>query len=292
MPDRDACATELATAMQRAPVATKSKLLEILGAVQGKQSLATIATAVNGNNDALIDTGTRVLGDWMTVDAAPVLFDVASNSKVDKKYQIRALRGYIRYMRQFPMPMRDRAEMCQKALGAASRADEQQLVLEVLERYPSGDTLRLASKAVAIPAVKQDANRVVAAIAQKLGGPSANVQDMLAKAGREPVKVEILKAVYGSGDQQKDVTEQMQNFVGSSRWSVCRRRRTREFRRRSGSQREESVARGVPHRQSRGRRVARRECADRTADSKIGNSIGKLLRHNLLAANGSASTTA
>ena len=216
MPDRDACATELTAAMQRAPVATKSKLLEILGAVQGKESLATIAMAVKGNNDALIDTGTRVLGDWMTVDAAPVLFDVASNSKVDKKYQIRALRGYIRYMRQFPMPARDRAEMCQKALDAASRADEQKLVLEVLERYPSGDTLRLASKAATIPAVKQEANRVVTAIAQKLGGPSANVQDMLAKAGREPVKVEILKAVYGSGKQQKDVTEQMQNFVGSS----------------------------------------------------------------------------
>jgi hypothetical protein len=145
-----------------------------------------------------------------------VLFDVATSAKVDKKYQIRALRGYIRLMRQFPMPARDRSAMCQKALDAASRADEQKLVLEVLERYPSGDTLRLAAQASAIPAVKQEANRVAAAIAQKLGGPSASVQDMLAKAGREPVKVEILKAVYGSGEQQKDVTEQMQNFVGSS----------------------------------------------------------------------------
>lgn len=215
MPDREACAAELAAAMQRAPASTKAKLLEILGAMGGKKSLDTIAAAVKGNNEELQDTGSRLLGEWMTVDAAPVLLDLAKSS-ASSKYQVRALRGYIRLARQFQVPDRERAEMCQKALDAATRADEQKLVMAVLERYPSVDTLRVAAKAAAIPALKEDAGRVALVIAQKVGGQSANVQQLLAKVGLEPVKVEILKAVYGAGEQQQDVTEVLAKRVGSS----------------------------------------------------------------------------
>jgi len=215
MPDRDACAAELAAAMQRAPAATKPKLLEVIGAVGGKKSLETIAAALKGNNEDLKDTGSQILGEWMSVDAAPVLLDVAKDSKAGK-YQIRALRGYIRLVRQFPVPDRERAEMCQKALDAATRPDEQKLVMQVLERYANADTLRVAVKAAKTPALKEEANRVALVIAQKLGGPSATVQDLLTKIGAEPVKVEILKASYGAGSQQKDVTETVAQRVGTS----------------------------------------------------------------------------
>ncbi|HZL86874.1 MAG TPA: PBS lyase, partial [Pirellulaceae bacterium] len=57
---------------------------------------------------------------------------------------------------------------------------------------------------------------VALVIAQKLGGPSATVQDLLTKIGAEPVKVEILKASYGAGSQQKDVTETVAQRVGTS----------------------------------------------------------------------------
>ena len=39
----------------------------------------------------------------MDVDVAPVLLDLAKNAAEDK-YKIRALRGYIRLVRQFDMP--------------------------------------------------------------------------------------------------------------------------------------------------------------------------------------------
>ena len=214
MPDREACAAELAIAMQRAPAGTKAKLLEILGAMGGKNSLDTIAAAVKSNSEELQDTGSRLLGEWMSVDAAPVLLDLAKNSS--PKYQIRALRGYIRLARQFQVPDRERAEMCQKALDAATRPDEQKLVMQVLERYPNADTLRVAVKAAKAPALKEEASRAALVIAQKLVGPSATVQDALAKVGAEPVKVEILKAVYGAGSQQKDVTETLSQRVGTS----------------------------------------------------------------------------
>jgi HEAT repeat protein len=215
MPDRDATAAELAAAMQRAPAATKPKLLETIGAIGGKKSLDTIAAALKGNNEDLKDAGSRILGEWMSVDAAPVLLEVAKDDKAGK-YQVRALRGYIRLMRQFPVPDAERAAMCSQALDAADRIEEQKLVMQVLERYPSVDTLRVTVKAASIPALKEDAGRVALVIAQKIGGQSADVQDLLKKVGIEPVKVEIVKAVYGAAGQQKDVTDVIQKQVGTS----------------------------------------------------------------------------
>ena len=59
----------------------------------------------------------------MTVDAAPVLLDLAKTAP-DNKYKIRALRGYIRLVRQFTVPDAQRVEMCRAALDAAERDAE------------------------------------------------------------------------------------------------------------------------------------------------------------------------
>ena len=212
MPDRDACAAELAAAMPQAPVATKANLVEILGAVGGPKALQSIAAAMKGSDEQLQDAGSRVLGEWMTVDAGPVLLDLAKTASSDK-YQVRALRGYIRLARQFAMPDKQRAEMCQHALEASGRTDEHKLVLAVLERYPNVETLKVAVKATEVPALKEDASRVVLAIAQKLGGKSPEAKELLAKIGLEPAKVEIIKAEYGAGTTQKDVTAALQKHA-------------------------------------------------------------------------------
>jgi len=213
MPDREACAAQLAATMPSASVATKSNLLEILGAMGGPTALATIREAMKGNEDELQDAGSKVLGEWMSVDAAPVLLDLAKTASNDK-YQVRALRGYIRLARQFAMPDGQRAEMLQNALEASKRADEQKLVLAVVERYPNVDTLKVAVKATEVPALKDDATRIAMAIAQKLGGKSSEAQELLAKVGLSPMKVEIIKAEYGAGSTLKDVTEALRKRVG------------------------------------------------------------------------------
>lgn len=215
MPDREACAAELASAISQAPASKQANLLEILGAMGGPKALSTIAAAMKGNDEQLQDAGSRVLGEWMSVDAAPVLLDLAKTASNDK-YQVRALRGYIRLARQFAMPDAQRAEMCQKALQASDRNDERKLVLAVLERYPNVDTLKVAVKATETPGLKEDAARSAMAIAQKLGGTSAEAQDLVAKIGFDRVKLEIIKAQYGSGKTQKDVTETLQKFVRNS----------------------------------------------------------------------------
>ncbi len=214
MADREACAGQLAAAMSQAPLAAKVALLEVLGATGGAKALQTIGIAAKGGDEQLQDVGSRLLGEWMTVDAAPVLLDLAKTP--DNKFNIRALRGHIRLARQFNMPDAQRAEMCQQALEASSREAEKKLVLEVLERYPSVDMLKLAVQAAEDPAVKDEATRVALAIAQKLGGKSVDAQKLLQQIGQTPVKLEIIKAEYGAGAKQRDVTEALRRQAGKS----------------------------------------------------------------------------
>jgi len=214
MPQREECATELAAAMSRTPAAARPILLEVLGAVGGEKSLATIGAAVKGSDEKLQDTGSRILGEWMTLDAAPVLLDLAKNAPSDK-YQVRALRGYLRLARQFATSDEQRAEMCQKALEASSRPTEQKLVISALERFPSPAALAVAMNARQIPALKEDATRAALVNIQKLGDKAGNARELLSKLGIEPVKVEIIKAEFGAGTKQKDVTDTLQQRVGN-----------------------------------------------------------------------------
>ena len=93
MPDREACAGELAAAMPKATVATQAKLLEVLGTMGGPKALETIHATMKQNDDQIQDAGSRVLGEWMGVDAAPVLADLAKTAPGDK-YRVRGARLY------------------------------------------------------------------------------------------------------------------------------------------------------------------------------------------------------
>lgn len=207
MPDREACAEELSAALTRSSLPRKIALLQILGAVSGSKALQTIGTAAKSEDSELQDASTRLLGEWMTIDAAPVLLDL-SKTIVEDKYRVRALRGYIRICRQFVMPESQRIEMCQKAIEASRNPAEQKLMLDVLKRYPSLGTLRLALQMNHdIPELKDEATQAAVAIAQKLGDKGPEVAELLSKGGLSKVNLEIAKAEYGSGDTRKDVTE-------------------------------------------------------------------------------------
>ena len=114
----EACAAKLEAAINAAGGATKVQLLDIVGEVGGTKALATVAAAAKAGEESLADAATRLLGKWMTVDAAPVLLELAA-APIGEKYQTRALRGYIRIARQFVLPDQERAEMCSKALAAS-----------------------------------------------------------------------------------------------------------------------------------------------------------------------------
>lgn len=102
----------------------------------------------------------------MTADAGPVLLDLASSE--DGAFRGRALRGYLRIARQFAMPDAARAEMCRKAMAAATDDAERKLVVEILPRHPSKAMLEIARQAEAMPGVADAAKAAVAEIEQKL----------------------------------------------------------------------------------------------------------------------------
>ncbi|MCA9231767.1 MAG: HEAT repeat domain-containing protein [Planctomycetales bacterium] len=206
MPDREACAAELTAALEKTSSApTKATLLQILGDVGGANALAAIGAAAKSSDPELQDLSSRLLGKWMTADAAPVLLGLA-NELQEEKYQVRAIRGYIRIVRQFNLPEQQRAEMCRKAFEASRRPAEQKMVLEVLERYPNAANLKLAGEAIQAPELREEAIQAAIAIAQKVSEKGGNEKELLSQVGLSPVELKIVKAEYGAGTTQKDVT--------------------------------------------------------------------------------------
>jgi HEAT repeat protein len=220
MPDREACAKELGAAMERAPGPTKIALLKILGAVGGTEALASLGAAAKSSDSELQDASSRLLGEWMTADAAPVLLDLAKTAP-GEKYRVRALRGYIRIARQFVMSDQQRCEMCQFAMAAATQPAEQKLVLDVLKlkKYESLATLQLAAKFTRdFPKLNHEASQAALFIARDLGdekhsGTVDEVKDIVSHARLEKVKLEIVSAQYGAAGKDKDVTKTLQKLA-------------------------------------------------------------------------------
>lgn len=167
MPERDACAEKLGAAVATAAGDTKTKLLDIVGEVGGTKALATVKTAAMSGDAALADAATRLLGKWMTADAAPVLLELAA-APIGEKFQTRAIRGYIRIARQFALADAERAEMCTKALAAAKDVADRKSVLEILPRYPSPAMLAVAEQAQKQPGLEAEGKAAADAIRAKL----------------------------------------------------------------------------------------------------------------------------
>ncbi len=216
MPDREACAALVAGKMSGQSPSVQCRLLEVLGSIGGGKALAVVAAAARGNDERFRDTAFRLLGQWMSLDAAPVLLDLAQNAGTEK-YQVRAARAYIRLARQFDMPPGQRAEMCRQALKIARRPEDKRLVLEVLLRYPSPQMHELAIDAAKTPELKDEAEQVDLAILGARGSDTKELRKALAQAGHQTVKLEIVRAEYGEGTHTKDVTATVRQCAGHSR---------------------------------------------------------------------------
>ena len=208
MADVDACAVQLVAAMPSAKVPAKVHLLEVLTAVGGKKALETVAAAAVDSNGDMQDAGTRLLGKWMTLDAAPVLVKLLQSTK-DPKQEVRLVRAYIRMIRQFPMANEDRVKMCRTAITLAKRDAEKKLILTVLGRYASAESLQMAAELAKTDSLKADAGKAILMIVQKIGGNSPQAQQVLAQIGLQQTNIEIVKAEYGAGKNVKDVTGQV-----------------------------------------------------------------------------------
>ena len=214
MPDREACAAAVIAPLAQSSAPAKQVLLETLGQVGGTKALAAVAAAAKNGDDAQKDVASRLLGEWMTADAAPVLLDL-SKSLAEDKYRGRAIRGFIRIARQFKLEQAERSKMAVAAFAATKTPAERKLVLEVARRYPDIEMLKLAAKAGAEEEIKPEARIAAAAIVKKLPEESAEAYALAKGLGLEKVKLEIVKATFGAGDRQKDVTDVVRKNAGS-----------------------------------------------------------------------------
>ncbi len=212
MTDKAACVAQLETAMKNADPTSQLEILEILAAMGGGEALQGMEKAAMGGAPALQNASTRLLGGWMTVDAANVLEKIAADH--DHPYRIRAARGYLRLLRQFPMPPAQRDEMATTAMSFCDRDDEKRLILDAASRYPSLTMLELTVQIGQRESLKNESQAVGMAIARELE-PSPQVAKLLAELDIEEVKVEIVRATYGADDEQVDVTQRLRKQVGN-----------------------------------------------------------------------------
>jgi HEAT repeat protein len=131
--DPDAVAGKLVAVYQGASLQAKSALLELFGALGGKVAIDAVQSAVADPTEQIQDTATRVLGEWPDPDAAPVLLGVMQSGANDR-FKTRALRGYIRIVRQMDTSNEHRFNMCMEALALAKRDEEKLLLVDALGR--------------------------------------------------------------------------------------------------------------------------------------------------------------
>ena len=212
MPDQNVCATMLTTAMDGTSVVMQKELLEIIAAVAGDKSLETLGNVALTGDRELQDAATQLLGNWMTTDAGPVLLAAAKDEQ--NEFRVRALRGYLRLARQFPMDVEQRLEFCREGLATATRDAERKLVLEIAARRPGVEMLQVVvDVAKKYPELKTDASNAAIAIAQKIPADDT-INSLLGELGLKAMKIEIVKAVYGAGNRTVDVTTTLRRRVG------------------------------------------------------------------------------
>ena len=193
MSDRDACAAKLAGSLGNASVVNQVFLLELLGKVSGQKALETVVANVKSSDPAIKDAAARVLGGWLSAEAAPALLEIVK-SDPDAKYQIRALRGYIRIARQLQLPAETKLVMFKTAMEVAKRNEEKRIALDILSRIPSAETLNLAASYAGDPALKEAAADVSVKIAAKLIGQNPKA---VAEAMQKIVDAKVSEALDG-----------------------------------------------------------------------------------------------
>jgi HEAT repeat protein len=214
MPDRDACASALSAAMQGTSGDTRIAMLDIIGQVGGPKALEEVAAAAKSGDEPLQDAGTRLLGDWLTPDAGPVLLELAKTLP-DGKFRTRAYRGYLRVARQFGGSPDEKAAMCGKAMEIARDADDRRTVLDALKSIPAKGSLELAAEAAVTPELRDAARTAAAAILGKSGDSIEGAWNLASRLGLPKAKIEIVKATYGAGGNQRDVSDAIRKRAGS-----------------------------------------------------------------------------
>jgi len=181
--DKAKCVPQLVAALAKATPEAKQALLRTLCVAGGGEALKAVRGAVDDSNKDVHSGAIRVLSEWKTADAIPVLLDLAKTSAtpVDK---ILSLRGYLGMAARKDIPAPERLAVCKESVPMIQRNDEKLLLLGALGSLANAESLGLAVPYLDDAGVKREAVAAVIAIAEKR---EKNQQVAIAKAALEKV---------------------------------------------------------------------------------------------------------
>ncbi len=164
--DKEACTRKLVEALSKAGPAVKPALLRTLRVAGGPDAVKAVRRAVDDADKEVHATAVRVLSEWTSTDAAPVLLELAKNSSqpVDK---LLALRGYLGIALQKNVAAQDKLAICRQAAPIIAREEEKRMLLGALGRVASAESLGLIVPYLDDPSVKAEAVAAIMAIAEQ-----------------------------------------------------------------------------------------------------------------------------
>lgn len=156
----------LVAALTKASPAVKPALLRTLRITGGPAALTAVRNAVADADKAVHTAAIRVLGEWKTGDAAPILLDLAKSS-AEPVDRILCLRGYLGMADRPDISKQAKMQICSESAKLVQRADEKLLLLGGLAKLADPEGIAVAAPYLDDPAVKREAVGAVIAMAEK-----------------------------------------------------------------------------------------------------------------------------
>ncbi len=92
----------------------------------------------------------------------------AQEHQEDAPGRIRAVRAYLRIVRQLDLPIDQRMALCREAVPICQRPEEKKLLLEILRRYPTAEGLALATRYLTEAGLQDEAATTAVVIAEQI----------------------------------------------------------------------------------------------------------------------------
>ncbi len=157
----------ICTALDAAPLEAKLALLRTLRTAGGAKALQTVQAAAAASDEQVKDTALRVVCEWPTTDALPMVADLVK-SPPSKTIKVLALRGFVRLVPQQDASEASKLESLKDAMTQAERNEEKRLVLSALGTVPSAGSLAVVVAHLENPVLKEEACLAAVAIAEKI----------------------------------------------------------------------------------------------------------------------------
>lgn len=155
-------------ALDQAEGEKKLAILRLVGATGAPKALDAVRAAATSADPGIRDTALRLICDWPTPDAMPIVMEILSNH-ADTPLETPALRGAVRMLGQSTGNVSEVLGHYTALMQFAKTPADKKLVLSGLAKISDAAALELVLQQFNDDAVKDEAHQAATAIASKLG---------------------------------------------------------------------------------------------------------------------------